>query len=85
MEADYQPTASNIPTLPKFGMRMTKDWENIEWQGRGPIENYPNRKLSQKIGLYTSKPESVIRLYVRVYLYFEKIGCSASRRRSGLR
>lgn len=54
--ADYKPTATDIPLIPKFGMRMRmqNDWTNIEWHGRGPIENYPDRKTSQLIGRYTS-------------------------------
>ena len=54
MEADYQPTATDIPLIPKFGMRMRlhKDMYSVEWYGRGPAENYPDRKLSQHIGTY---------------------------------
>lgn len=56
VKADYTPTATDIPLIPKFGMRMRlqKDWTNIEWHGRGPIENYSDRKSSQLIGRYTS-------------------------------
>lgn len=56
IDADYKPTKTDIPLIPKFGMRMRlpKEWENIEWFGRGPIENYPDRKTSQLIGVYKS-------------------------------
>lgn len=52
--ADYTPTSSNIPLIPKFGMhlRLPSDWQNVEWHGRGPHENYPDRKHSQLMGLY---------------------------------
>jgi len=65
--ADYQPTATDIPLIPKFGMRMRlpKDWENIEWYGRGPLENYPDRKASQFIGLYQSNVRDFGHDYVR--------------------
>lgn len=55
VDAVYKPTATDIPLIPKFGMRMRlpKDWENIEWHGRGPLENYPDRKTSQLIGQYS--------------------------------
>jgi len=54
VDADYQPTATDIPLMPKFGMRMTlmNDFQQIEWYGRGPMENYPDRKHSQFIGHY---------------------------------
>jgi len=52
--ADYQPSATDIPVIPKFGMRMRlpRDFQQIEWYGRGPWENYPDRKRSQTIGLW---------------------------------
>ena len=44
----------DIPTLPKFGMRLGLPlrFDQVEWYGRGPIENYPDRKGSQFIGEY---------------------------------
>ena len=54
VEADYKPTATNIPLIPKFGMRMRipADFTNIEYFGRGPWENYPDRKRSAFMGRY---------------------------------
>ena len=54
VEADYKPTATNIPLIPKFGMRMRipADYTNIEYFGRGPWENYPDRKRSAFMGQY---------------------------------
>ena len=55
VEADYRPTATDIPLIPKFGMRMrlTSDFNKVEYYGRGPWENYPDRKLGYDIGHYT--------------------------------
>ena len=50
--ADYQPLADTIPQMPKFGMRLALDASQIEWYGRGPEENYSDRKRSQHIGHY---------------------------------
>ena len=53
--ADYKPDAgSNIPLIPKFGMRMRlpADFTRIRYYGRGPWENYPDRKLSSFLGIY---------------------------------
>ena len=54
VEMDYKPTATNIPLMPKFGMRMRlpADYTHIEYYGRGPWENYPDRKRAAFIGLY---------------------------------
>lgn len=64
---DYTPTVADIPLMPKFGMRMRlqKDWTNIEWHGRGPYENYPDRKLAQNIGLYTLNVKNFGYDYIR--------------------
>ncbi|MBR2291812.1 MAG: hypothetical protein IJ868_05810 [Prevotella sp.] len=54
VEADYQPTATDIPLIPKFGMRMRlpANFTNVEYYGRGPWENYPDRKHSAFVGHY---------------------------------
>ena len=54
VSADYQPTATDIPTMPKFGMRMRlpADYRAVSYYGRGPWENYPDRKRSAFLGLY---------------------------------
>ncbi len=54
VEADYRPSGKDIPLMPKFGMRMRllPEYDTVEWYGRGPYENYPDRKLSQPIGRY---------------------------------
>ena len=51
---DYKPTATDIPLIPKFGMRMRvpADFNDISYYGRGPWENYPDRKRSAMIGYY---------------------------------
>ena len=54
VDMDYRPTATDIPLIPKFGMRMRlpADMTNIEYYGRGPWENYPDRKRSAFLGRY---------------------------------
>ena len=54
VDMDYSPTASDIPIIPKFGMRMRlpADMTQIAYYGRGPWENYPDRKCSALIGRY---------------------------------
>ena len=54
VEMDYQPTAQDRPVMPKFGMRMRipADYTQIRYYGRGPWENYPDRKRSAFLGTY---------------------------------
>ena len=54
VDADYRPTGSDIPIMPKFGvrLRLPSDMTDIVYYGRGPWENYPDRKRSAFIGRY---------------------------------
>ena len=54
VDADYQPRSTGIQLMPKFGMRMRlpATFNNIDYYGRGPWENYPDRKRSAFIGRY---------------------------------
>ena len=54
VEVDYHPTGTDRPVMPKFGMRMRlpANFTNIEYYGRGPCENYPDRKRSAFLGQY---------------------------------
>ena len=46
-----------MPVLPKIGILMTlpEQLESLTWFGRGPWENYPDRKTGSNIGLYSGK------------------------------
>ncbi len=45
-----------LPSLPKVGLMMALNdkFEQVQWYGRGPHENYADRKSSASIGVYTS-------------------------------
>ncbi|MCF0193520.1 MAG: beta-galactosidase, partial [Prevotella sp.] len=62
----YQPTAQNIALIPKFGMRMQLpiDYQSIEYYGRGPWENYPDRKRSAFIGRYKMSLADMMTEYI---------------------
>jgi beta-galactosidase len=65
IEATYTPLCDTIPLIPKFGMRVRipENFNNIDWYGRGPYENYPDRKTGSLIGLYNSKLTNFITPY----------------------
>ena len=54
VDVDYQPSSNDRPVMPKFGMRMRlpADYTQIRYYGRGPWENYPDRKRSAFLGAY---------------------------------
>ena len=53
--------------LIRFGMQMGihKEFENINWFGRGPQETYWDRKSGAAVGIYSGKIEEMIHQYVR--------------------
>ena len=55
------------PDLPRFGMTMTLPGEftNLRWFGRGPHENYWDRKTSAAIGVYEGTVWEQYHPYVR--------------------
>ena len=67
VDADYQPTAADIPLIPKFGMRMRLpvEYSSIKYYGRGPWENYPDRKRSSFLGVYEMPLQEYQTDYIR--------------------
>ena len=62
VEATYTPLCDTIPIIPKYGMRVRipENYSTIDWYGRGPYENYPDRKTGSLIGLYHSSLENFV-------------------------
>ncbi len=59
--------AKKTPMLPRFGIKMVlpKSFENIEYYGRGPNENYWDRKTSAPIGIYRQRVKQQYYPYIR--------------------
>lgn len=55
------------PNIPRIGLQfaINSGLQSIEWYGRGPHENYPDRKTSAAFGIYQSTIEKFITPYVR--------------------
>ncbi len=49
----------DLPELPRFGLNFSvnQNFNQVEWFGRGPFENYWDRKTGQKLGLITPMSE----------------------------
>ena len=56
-----------MPELPRFGMKMQlpENFDNVSYYGRGPLENYWDRKRSMFVGRYESKVEDLGFQYIR--------------------
>ena len=67
VDADYRPTATDIPLMPKFGMRLRlpADYQRVAYYGRGPWENYPDRKRSAFLGEYQMPLSDYMTDYIR--------------------
>jgi beta-galactosidase len=50
-----EPAGKDFPDMPRFGMSipLIQDFENLEWFGRGPHENYNDRNTSAFMGHYS--------------------------------
>ncbi|MGY5354137.1 glycoside hydrolase family 2 TIM barrel-domain containing protein [Wenyingzhuangia sp. IMCC45467] len=57
----------NLPEIPKIGFRtrIDKSFENIEYFGRGPSENYIDRNSGSLVGLYSDEVENQYFAYAR--------------------
>ena len=55
-ENSFTPGDGNLPELPRFGMKMRipAEFDQARWYGRGPHENYWDRKTGALIGVYHS-------------------------------
>ena len=73
VEVDYLPTGTDKPVMPKFGMRMRipADYTNIEYYGRGPWENYPDRKRGAFLGRY----QMPLNAFETEYIHPQDNGC----------
>ena len=49
--------ADKLPVLPRVGMNveLLRALDNVEWFGRGPFENYVDRKLAADVGRYRNQ------------------------------
>ncbi|MDE6498556.1 MAG: DUF4981 domain-containing protein, partial [Muribaculaceae bacterium] len=67
VEMVYEPLCDTLPDMPKFGMRMRLPAEMtaIDYLGRGPQENYPDRKSGYFMGRYSMPLADYAHDYIR--------------------
>ena len=67
ISCNYVPGEKTLPELPRFGLQMgvIKELNEIEWFGRGPQENYSDRKTGFAFGDYKANVMDDFTYYVR--------------------
>lgn len=65
-------------SLPRLGLQtmFDRNLENVEWFGRGPVENYSDRKSAAFVGRYASTVDAMRENYVRS----QSMGCRTETR-----
>jgi beta-galactosidase len=66
LEQEIIPHGPMPDMLQKIGLQfqLPKAFNNVEWYGRGPFENYPDRKTGAKVGLYRSNAGEMYEPYI---------------------
>ena len=67
MKQTTDPAAEKMPNLFRYGVLVQLPYDNqeIEYYGRGPAENYCDRKMSQHIGIYRQTVDEQFFPYIR--------------------
>ncbi|MEM3715857.1 MAG: glycoside hydrolase family 2 TIM barrel-domain containing protein [Candidatus Bathyarchaeia archaeon] len=67
IETHVQPVEGLPPHLPRIGLQMTipRGFENITWFGRGPHENYRDRKEGAPVGVYSGTVDEQYVPYIK--------------------
>jgi len=71
VNVSMNPGKKGVPELPRFGLnlRVNPEFNNVEWLGRGPYENYWDRNTGSFVGRYKSKVNEQEIPYVRPQEY----------------
>ena len=66
LEQEIIPHGPMPDMLQKIGLQfqLPKQFSNVEWYGRGPFENYPDRKTGAKISHYESNSDEMYVPYI---------------------
>lgn len=67
VDARLTPASANMPEIPRIGMRfrIPKEYHIVEYLGRGPAENYSDRKHGTHISKYKTTAEELYYPYIR--------------------
>ncbi|MBS0030708.1 glycoside hydrolase family 2 TIM barrel-domain containing protein [Chitinophaga sp. 22321] len=65
--AQFTPADTTLPEIPRMGMRMLvkPEYDQVSWLGRGPFDNYTDRKYAADVDVYTMPADSLFHPYPR--------------------
>ena len=63
----FNAVVQKLPEIPRMGMnlQLAREYENMQWLGRGPQENYWDRNTGALVGLYHGKVKDQYWAYIR--------------------
>jgi len=67
IECDFHPARpEELPEIPRIGLHLllNRTLKHVSWFGRGPFENYPDRKSAAHFGKYTSTVKAMYEPYI---------------------
>lgn len=62
-----EPGSADLPMIPEIGNMLTipKEFSNITWYGRGPEENYIDRRTGYNVGIYRDLADHFFNDYIK--------------------
>ena len=65
VQAGILPTKDDKIVLPRLGftLRLPEQFSRVQWYGRGPGENYPDRKSGSPVGIYERSVADMVEKY----------------------
>jgi beta-galactosidase len=66
VSATLTPGSKSLPEIPEVGMllKLPVEFDNVTWYGRGPAENYWDRKTGYNVGVYSSSVDDMFFDYI---------------------
>ncbi|WP_271769739.1 glycoside hydrolase family 2 TIM barrel-domain containing protein [Aquimarina algiphila] len=66
IHCDFKTRDLKLPELPRLGLyfKAPQAFDHVQWYGRGPFENYVDRKYAAHIGLYEKKITDMAHQYI---------------------
>jgi beta-galactosidase len=63
----FMPTVDTLSEIPRLGMQLQihEGFNQVTWLGRGPFENYEDRKYAAHVGIYSSTVDELNYAYIR--------------------
>ncbi|TSA34360.1 MAG: DUF4981 domain-containing protein [Porphyromonadaceae bacterium] len=67
VEYQFEKKRDSLPEIPRIGLNLIlrKEFDKVKWYGRGPEENYWDRKSASLVSLYKNSVSNLYTSYIR--------------------